>query len=59
MLFEKLRGRDARERCPGEMPKKDDMGQDKCEGGLGEMERANKGCKIVEAQCMHLKVTSV
>ena len=35
----------------GEMPsREDDMGQDKCEGGLGEIERANKGSKIDGAQ---------
>ena len=42
----------------GEMPfREDGMGQDKCEGGLGEIERANKGSGVDETQCMHLKVT--
>ena len=34
-----------------EMPS-DDIGQDKCEGGLGEIERANKNCRIDGTQCI-------
>jgi hypothetical protein len=42
----------------GEVPsKEDDMGQDRCQGGVAEMGRANKGCRIDGTQRVHLKVT--
>ena len=42
----------------GEVPSKEhDMGQDRCQGGVAEMGRANKGCRIDGTQCVHLNVT--